>query len=85
MSAIRRQQCSVEPLDRSHGGLDMQGAHVQPVLLQQRHEEVHGEVDVLDEVLLGHTDVTDGHKQAQNLGEGVLSYRNLNTKFQRAG
>ena len=67
-----QQQCSVEPLNGSHGGLDVQGPHVLPVLLQQRHEEVHGEVDVLDEVLLGHTDVTDGHGQAQDLGKDVL-------------
>ena len=58
---------SVEPLDRSHGGLDVQGLHVLPVLLQQRDEEVHGEMDVLDELLLRHPDIADRHGQAEDL------------------
>ena len=80
--------CSVEPLNGSHGGLDVQGADVLPVLLEQRHEEVHGEVNVLDEVLLGHAHVTDGHRQAQNLGEGglndVTNYPKKKSKFQQS-
>ena len=79
----------------------MQGADVLPVLLEQRHEEVHGEVNVLDEVLLGHAHVTDGHRQAQDLGDVILKDRKsnlldylrsnnvqfeyFNTKLQRAG
>ena len=58
---------SVKPLDRSHGGLDVQGLDVLPVLLQQRHEEVHGQVDVLDELLLTHLHVAHGDAEAQNL------------------
>ena len=58
---------SVKPLDRSHGGLDVQGLDVLPVLLQQRHEEVHGQVDVLDELLLGHSHVADSHGEAEDL------------------
>ena len=58
---------SVEPLDRSHGGLDVQGLHVLPVLLQQGDEEVHGEMDVLDELLLSHPDIADRHGQAEDL------------------
>ena len=57
----------VEPLDGAHGGLDVETLHVLPVLLQQRHEEVHGEVDVLDELLLGHLHVPDGDAKAQHL------------------
>ena len=59
--------CSVEPLDRAHGGLDVEALHVLPVLLQQRHEEVHGQVDVLDELLLPHLHVAHGDAEAQNL------------------
>merc|ERR1712066_1101668 len=50
-----------------HGGLDVQGLDVLPVLLQERHEEVHGQVDVLDELLLGHPDVADSHGQTEDL------------------
>ena len=57
----------VEPLDGAHGGLDVETLHVLPVLLQQRHEEVHGKVDVLDELLLGHLHVPDGDAEAQHL------------------
>jgi hypothetical protein len=38
----------VEPLHGAHGGLDMEGAYVLPVLLQQRNQEVHGQMHVLD-------------------------------------
>ena len=58
---------SVQSLDRAHGGLDVETLHVLPVLLQQRHEEVHGEVDVLDELLLRHLNVSNSNIQAQNL------------------
>ena len=57
----------VEPLDRSHGGLDVEALHVLPVLLQQRHEEIHGQVDVLDELFLPHLHVAHGDAEAQNL------------------
>ena len=45
----------------------MQGLDVLPVLLQERHEEVHGQVDVLDELLLGHPDVADSYGQTEDL------------------
>ena len=59
--------CSVKSLNRSHGGLDVKGLHVLPVLLQQGDEEVHGEMDVLDELLLSHPDVADSHREAEDL------------------
>ena len=49
----------VEPLRFAHGGLDVQTLDVLPVLLQQRHEEVHGKADVLHQLLLRHVHVTD--------------------------
>ena len=58
---------SVEPLDLTHGGLDVETLHVLPVLLQQRHQEVHGQVDVLDELLLTHLHVAHGDAEAENL------------------
>ena len=71
----------VEPLDGAHGGLDVETLHVLPVLLQQRHEEVHGEVDVLDELLLRHLHVPDGDAETQHLLhlelDGGLEVQNL--------
>ena len=59
----------VESLDLSHGALDVKTLDVLPVLLEERHQEVDGEVGVLDKVVLRHVDVTDGHGQAQHLQE----------------
>ena len=45
----------------------MEGLDVLPVLLQQGHQEVHGQVDVLSQLLLSHLDIANGNIQAQNL------------------
>lgn len=57
----------VQALRTSHAGLDVQRADVLPVLLQQRHEEVDGQVNVLHQLVLAHVDVADGDRQAQDL------------------
>ena len=57
----------VQSLNRSHGGLDVQTLDVLPVLLQQRHQEVHGQVNVLDQFLFSHANVADSDTQAENL------------------
>ena len=57
----------VQSLNWSHGGLDMKRLDVLPVLLEQGDQEVHGQVDVLDELLLSHADIAHGHTQAQHL------------------
>ena len=57
----------VKPLDFAHGGLDVEGLHVLPVLLQQGHQEVHGQVDVLSQLLLCHLNVSNGNIKAENL------------------
>jgi len=66
--ALQLTQCGlVEPLDLAHGGLDVEGLHVLPVLLQQGHQEVHGQVDILGELLLGHLHVAHSNIEAENL------------------
>ena len=57
----------VQSLGFAHGGLDVEALHVLPVLLQQRHQEVHGQVDILHELLLAHLHVTHGDAEAENL------------------
>lgn len=57
----------VKTLGRSHGGLDVQGAHILPVLLQQRHQEVDRQVDVLGQLVGLHANVADGDGQAEHL------------------
>lgn len=44
----------------------MEGADVLPVLLEQRHEEVDRQVNVLGEFIGCHVDVSDGDRQAQD-------------------
>jgi hypothetical protein len=50
-----------------HGGLDVEGLDVLPVLLQERHEEVDGHLRVDEQLALGHLDVADGDGEAENL------------------
>ena len=57
----------VQSLNRSHGGLDVQTLDVLPVLLEQRHQEVHGQVNVLDQFLFSHANIADSNTQAENL------------------
>ena len=45
----------------------MEGLDVLPVLLQQGHQEVHGQVDVLSQLLLCHLNVSNGNVKAENL------------------
>jgi len=52
---------------RAHGGLDVQDLHVLPVLLEQRHQEVDSELDVEDNLGLGHLNVGDGEGHAHDL------------------
>ena len=54
-------------MHRSHGGLDVETLDILPVLLQQGDQEVHGQVNVLDQFLLGHANITNGNTQTQHL------------------
>jgi len=71
----------VQSLGLAHGGLDVQRLDVLPVLLEQGHEEVDGQVEVLDQLILAHSHVTDGNGQAEDLLhlelDGALEFGNL--------
>ena len=45
----------------------METLDVLPMFLEERNQEVHSEADVLNELILRHLDVTNGHAQAENL------------------
>ena len=62
-----QQSSSVQSLRLPHGALDVKTLDILPVLLQQRHQEVHGQMDVLDQLLLGHVHVTHGDTETQHL------------------
>ena len=57
--------CLVDPEGLAHGGLDVQGAYILPVLLEQGDQEVDGVHNVGTDLSLGHADVanSDGHAQ----------------------
>lgn len=57
----------VDALGRRHGSLDSQASNVLPSLLQQRDEVVDGQHDVGDQLILGHSDVSDSDTHAQDL------------------
>ena len=63
----RKRPHLVEALGGSHGALDVEGAHVLPVLLQEGHQEVDGQMDVLDQLVLVHLDVADSDVKAEHL------------------
>merc|ERR1712024_239327 len=57
----------VESLGFSHAGLDVETLDVLPMFLEERNQKVHSQSDVLNELILSHLHVTDGHTQAKNL------------------
>ena len=67
ISQFPHKHCLEKTLRGSHGALNVKGPDVLPVLLQERHEEIDGQMDVLDELIFVHLDVTDGDVQAQHL------------------
>ena len=67
MAQCKFDKCLVKPLNFAHGGLNVEGLDILPVLLQQGHQEVHGQVNVLSQLLFRHLDVANSNIQAQNL------------------
>lgn len=61
----------VESLGFAHGALDVEGTHVLPVLLQQRHQEVDSEVEVVNKLILCHLHMSYSHSQTEHLQHTV--------------
>mmetsp|Transcript_102303 Transcript_102303/g.142459 ORF Transcript_102303/g.142459 Transcript_102303/m.142459 type:complete len:241 (-) Transcript_102303:59-781(-) len=64
---LRCRSSLVEAVGRSHGALHVERAHVLPVLLKERHQEVDGLLDVGHELLMSEVDGSNGDSKAQNL------------------
>lgn len=62
----------IETLGFAHGALDVEGAYVLPVLLQQRHQEVDSQVDVVHKLILCHLHVANGHSQTEHLQQDKM-------------
>jgi len=62
---------TIDPERRTHGTLDVQTLDLLPVLGQEGDEEVDGQVDVGDDLFLGHADVGDGNTHAK----GFLTFQ----------
>ena len=60
---------TVDALDGTHGGLDVEGLDVVPVLLEKGDQEVDGDEDVLPQLGGVHDDVTDDNTETQDLLE----------------
>jgi len=50
----------------AHGGLDMQGLDILPVLLEQRNEEIDTQHDVCKHLVLRHLNMADGNSQTKD-------------------
>ena len=59
--------CLVNLVRLAHGGLEVSGLQVLPVLLKQGDEEVESDDGVLTDLLILHLDVADGAAKAENL------------------
>jgi len=57
----------VDTLWFSHGGLDGQGFDVLPVLLEERNQEIDAQVQVLNELIIRHTNITDSNIKTKDL------------------
>lgn len=57
----------IETLGFAHGALDVERAYVLPVLLQQRHQEVDSQVDVVHQLIFCHLHVSNSHSQTEHL------------------
>lgn len=51
----------------SHGRLDVKRLNVLPVLLEQRNQKVDRQVQVGNQLIVAHLNVTDGNSQTENL------------------
>ena len=67
--------CLEQALGLAHGALEVESAHVLPVLLQQGDEEVDAHLGVDVQLLVRHADVADGNTQAQHLLQLELDRR----------
>lgn len=71
----------VHALNLAHRSLEVESLDVLPVLLEQGNQEVNSDVDVGEELLLGHLDVADSNTKAKSLLEleldGGLNLINL--------
>ena len=62
-----KRECSIDSLGRAHSALHVERANVLPVLLEQRDEEVGGEREVRQELLLRHVHVADAQAKTRRL------------------
>ena len=71
---------AVDALDGTHGGLEIQPLDVEPVLGEKRGEEVHAHVDVDEDLISGHADVTNGHTLRGGVDREQMKKPNERTK-----
>merc|ERR1719209_1357284 len=56
----------VDSLWFSHGGLDSQRFDILPIFLEERNQEINCQVQVLNKLVIRHTNITNGNIQAKN-------------------
>ena len=57
----------VQSLSRTHRTFDVQRTDVLPVLLKKGHQKVNGQMDVLNQLVFIHANMSNSNAQAQNL------------------
>merc|ERR1740131_621604 len=89
ISNAKRSDQSVQSLNWTHGGLDVQRLNVLPMLLQQAYQEIHGKVNIGHQLVLCHGDVAHSHGETQHLLhlelDGGLQVCNLLVKIVTVG
>ena len=57
----------VQALCWTHGALNVKRPDILPMLLQKRNQKVDGQMDVVNQLVLGHVCVSDGNIETQYL------------------
>ena len=74
----------VDTLGFAHSGLNVEGFDVLPVLLEKRNQKVDRQVQVGNQLVVRHINVSDSNGQAENLilwiNKGKDSFSEMNLK-----
>ena len=57
----------IQTLWLAHSALNVKSSHILPVLLQEGNQKIDCKVNICNQLVVGHLNMTDSHSKAQNL------------------
>ena len=64
----------VQSLSRTHSTFNVQRTDVLPVLFEQRHQKVNSQMDVLNQFVFSHANMSNSNTQAQDLKWKIIFF-----------